>query len=56
MVVLCAFTLMFVGFGAAYDAVGSYSAPILGAAAFAFVAALGIRGLLRVPAPRAAGA
>jgi predicted MFS family arabinose efflux permease len=41
--------------GAAYDASGSYSAPILGAAALAFLAAAGIAALLRVP-PRAAGA
>lgn len=41
--------------GAAYDASGSYSAPILGAAALAFLAAAGIAALLRVP-PRAARA
>ena len=35
--------------GAAFDAFGSYSAPILGAAAFAFIAAVGIFALLRTP-------
>ena len=38
--------------GAAFDAFGSYSVPILGAAALAFVAAAGIHALLR-PSPAA---
>lgn len=50
VVVLCAFTLMFVGFGA----FGSYSAPILGAVAFAFIAAAGVFALLRTPPSPAA--
>lgn len=41
--------------GAAFDATGSYAAPILGAALLAFLAAAGIATLLRVPPPRAAG-
>jgi OFA family oxalate/formate antiporter-like MFS transporter len=41
--------------GAAFDATGSYAAPILGAAVLAFLAAAGIATLLRVPPPRAAG-
>jgi Ni,Fe-hydrogenase I cytochrome b subunit len=47
VVVLCAFTLMFVGFGAAYSfaATGSYGAPILGAAALALIAAAAVRSL-----------
>ncbi len=36
--------------GAAYDAFGSYSAPILGAALFAFIAAVLSAALLRAPA------
>ena len=40
--------------GAAFDAFGSYSAPILGAAAFAFIAAAGIFALLRIPSRAAA--
>jgi cyanate permease len=39
--------------GAAFDAFGSYSMPILGAAALAFIAAAGTFILLR-PAPAAA--
>ena len=35
--------------GAAFDAFGSYSMPILGAAAFALIAAAGIFALLRTP-------
>jgi predicted MFS family arabinose efflux permease len=41
--------------GAAFDATGSYAAPILGAAVLAFLAAAGIATLLRVPPRRAAG-
>jgi len=41
--------------GAAFDATGSYAAPILGAGMLALVAATGIALLLRVP-PRARGA
>lgn len=39
--------------GAAYDALGSYSAPILGAAALALIAAAGTATLLRAPGARA---
>jgi MFS family permease len=42
--------------GAAYDATGSYGAPILGAAALALVAAVGVGTLLKNPAGAKAGA
>ena len=42
--------------GAAYDATGSYGAPILGAAALALLAAAGVAIFLRPPPPRILGA